>query len=613
MSSVPDIGIGEHLRISFIDIPVRARRMHTLAVRFISHRRPVQKKGVVMTTGNATWLHRLRDGFLPPSVSGKPIHEAVASIQEAVETHVMGSQPVQSYLEGLPKGPGTNCPDSPMPEILKYVAQQRGLIDKSDPRVRLRFVAELAMPAMAFERAEVLRVLLDHPDLTDEDRDLVHLADDLAPLHDQLWAAWFARVCVPFQECPDTKREVLRKALTSQLPVFDYTAFDLDGNTVVNRQTLAMAFPEVIGGIHKAICARVFGSLELARYFRALDAAYTCTEIDKLEKRWREVDITWVQLPQTIRFLPVHGFESGYGHPCCVNLEFMLSIRTPIFAKEIAAYREGALRWVECLLIGEQGVLEAYRTKLDRQDVAVFVDAIRSGARADQRFAGQSLPNRGDVAVEFGGRSFLDPSAGRMFCVKYQEALRAVCTPRTADILVPVFDADSFLHHAAVHELFHPLARTVECDAALGTAKGLLEESKASSAGIASSLTQHSTSAWARYLLAHYVARVARFFKTVVLTDESRASYVRENSSVTTTLFQSGLIRMTPEGIDLNDAMLEDGTWIRWPEELEIFVAGVVDAYVDHGAAALETLTTEYCSRGDETLLGQIIVLTNRS
>src|SRR3990167_7611554 len=125
--------------------------MHTLAVRFISLRRPVQKKGVVMTTGNETWLHRLRDGFVCPRVDGFPMHDAVATVQEAVETHIMGSQPVQAFFEDLPKGTGTNCPDSPMRELLKYVAQQRGLIDKSDPRVRLRFTTELVMPAMAFE------------------------------------------------------------------------------------------------------------------------------------------------------------------------------------------------------------------------------------------------------------------------------------------------------------------------------------------------------------------------------------------------------------------------------------------------------------------------------
>ena len=77
----------------------------------------------------------------------------------------------------------------------------------------------------------------------------------------------------------------------------------------------------------------------LADYFSALDAAYACEDIDRLEELWTLVDVAWIRIPRTVRFVPVHNIESGYEHPFGVSPEFRLEARTDIDQGLIAARR----------------------------------------------------------------------------------------------------------------------------------------------------------------------------------------------------------------------------------------------------------------------------------
>ncbi|MFH0852965.1 MAG: hypothetical protein V1853_00985 [bacterium] len=556
-----------------------------------------------------SWPVLVNHDFQEPSVADLGVPEIVMAVQEAVENHILGSGPILERLKSTAKGPGTSCPDSPIKEIHDYVARQRAPIDKSDPRVTLAFLKQFVWPVAQLERKTMSSLLLAHDDLTPDETILVSISPTLSILLDKLWAAWFTRVCVPFQSQPKERKADLKKLLSSQLPVYDYTVFDMKSDTIVSRQAWASAFPDQISAICKLIKSLNFESSELNRYFEALRLAYHSKEINSLEKLWSNVDVAWCQLGTDIRFLPVHGIESRYEHPRCVSPEFRLNVRTDIFTDEIKWYRTTEQDWAKRFLKDQPEVLQAYLTKSGKIDAGVFVEAFRSGVCLNFRFAGQNLPNRSEVALEHGGRVFMDPSSGRMRSPEYMEIIHKLCVPEVAKVLAPLCTPESFLHSTLRHEFGHPVARTTESDEALGDALPLLEEAKSTEVGTCAALPARQDKNWALTSLAQAIARIGRFSMKPIMENETSAAYVRDCQAIATILEICGIIEMTDDGLQVHLNSFNPNALV---QKAEVFVAKVVRAYVEHSPDSIKNLTQEYCNTEPGSLMARVIERVNR-
>lgn len=567
-----------------------------------------------VTVDKDLWRSVLREGFTPPPVSpdDDPVVTAIAA-SRAVQEHLLASSSVRTYLEQMPLwDEETVIQGSPLNEICRYVAIQRAQIDKSDPARNLLFISDLVFPALWFERETVLQALNRCATLSDDERRLIDLTGKLAIIHDALWHLWFERLAVPYQSLPKNERARAGDLLKSQLPQFDYTAYKLFDGEILNRQPWRTAFNPVDQIVYGLSVLRPFDSEPLNRYFVALRAAYSCDTLDAdvLEAGWAVVDEAFLALPPTLRFLPVHGIESGYEHPVGVSPDFRLHARTDYYRGEINRIR-GAVEGYAAHLLGEDSDrVAAYRQRLVRTDAAVFGDIIRSGVCANFRLAGQSLPNRPEVAHRSGGRIILDKASGELMQSVYQDAVRKHCTAETAAWITPLVTPDSFLEHTASHEFSHPLWRSSSGDASLGEAKDLLEEAKASCFGIAAMLWADPGPERVRSLAAHVVARTFRNFHRSAIGNPTVAPYVRECAVAMTTLCRaSGILREASQGIVVNQERI-DGN--RWRTELERFLVPLTRAYANTDRQALQQLADEYCQMGPSTPLGDIAAWINR-
>ncbi len=291
-------------------------------------------KGETTMTKQLKWENVLRKGFVMPSMNrDTPLPDAITATTDAVAKHLLHSKLVRAYLENIPKGAGTQCPDSSLDNLVKYVAIQRGEIDKSNPILSLVFHQKIIMPVFEFERKQVLAALQLIDDVAVNELRIFHLSTRLGILLDAFWAKWFEKIVSPYQSLDEANKKLYEKSTRDTLAQYDYTVFDYGHDGCANRKTWTTAFPEEILAIIaileklKEVCAED----SLANYFQTLKRAYACTEVELLESVWANVDRAWIKIPPTSRLVPVHGMESGYEHPFCVSPEFRLEVRTAEF------------------------------------------------------------------------------------------------------------------------------------------------------------------------------------------------------------------------------------------------------------------------------------------
>lgn len=555
-----------------------------------------------------TWSETLRVGFNSPVIlRSTSLPEAVAIATKAVAEHLLQSGLLRQYLERLPKGSGTNCPGSPVVELVKYVATQRGDINKSDPRLNLAFHREFIKPVFDFERSEVLRAAMLAGDSSSQEMHLLAVATRIADHHDQLWAAWYEKVVVPYASLDAEGKSKYEQFAQGQLAQFDYTAFDFDPEKgCVNPSPWLDAFPDQmhpIIGMLTGLAVNPQTDPALAAYFGALGMAFYCDDISELESQWAEVDRVWVKIPSTCRIVPTHGMESGYEHPFCVSPEFRIDVRTDESRDVIDRSREATIGYAADLGLG-QDLIDITKQKLDHIDIGVFVNAIRAGVSLNFRYAGQAVPNRQDIVSELGGRIFIDQAGQHLPLKSYIEYLDKYCTPETAEALKVFITPRSLCIHTVVHEYAHPVGRTKESDAALGSAgMKLLEEAKASLLGVVADEWRNPSPKNRLELIAVTVARLIRFMRKNVLENTTAAPYVRENFVAATTLFDAGVLYLMDKGIAVHLGMAQSYGWFF---ELRLFNQALLEAYKDHNLTSLQGLTDEFCNRENEPIAGLI-------
>lgn len=544
--------------------------------------------------------------------------EVVSATLKAVTDHLSSSIHVRQFLMDLPKGQNTCCPDSPIDELVKYVASRSAKIDKSDPALNLEFMEKIVRPAITFFHQEMFAALNDCEDISREEWAMFLNGRRLAEITTELWFKWYEKVVVPFNQLGEDEKKQYEALFSSGFPQFDYTVFDLgrdqDGNPVIrNRQTWAQAFPAEISEI-RTILGDLIQTQTSSRQTRAhleqLGIAYGCTDIEKLEECWAEVDRRWIEIPRTQRVILLYGMENGYEHFRCVSPELQIVVRDKGYETPLAFIRAGIVAVFSHLPLDPEvigNLPKIFETKLERTDVDAFLPVLIGGVCLNFRAAGQALPNRQDVSEE-GGRIFLDPNSCREAEISYAENLKKNCTSATEEALIPLIKANDVLLYIAGHEFSHPVARTAESDAVLGSSLRLLEETKATVGGIPANLRVNSTPNNRLTIVAIMLARIIRTLHKAWLSNPTVANYVTESKVLAQMLISKGVIKVTPEGIDVDvDRVQSYG----WGIGFQVLFTEIVSAYARGRCDLLEKIKEEHCdaSKGD---LAKLIAHINR-
>ncbi|MFH1749444.1 MAG: hypothetical protein ABH837_00870 [bacterium] len=560
------------------------------------------KKNLVVEAEN-----QIRSGFTAPVIEkSSSLPGAINAAISAVSDHVLRSDSVREFVELLPKGEGTSCPDSPIGEIVRYMAQQIGHINKSDPIVNLNFNINLVRPVFMLEREQVLAATGQIDDITPVERLLLETGSRIASFVDLLWADWFKKVVVPYQSLPEYERKAYEKRLESQLDQYDYTVF--------NRQTWAKAFSQqgtitAITDLLKGLCESevIRETPGLSEYFNCLILAYECTDIAQVEKYWAGVDWAWIELPRELRIIPVHGMENGYEHPFCISPEFRLEVRTENQEVRtlVDSIRAGTISYSKELGLGDE-FIDVVTSKLGLLDIDEFVCAVRSGVSLNFRISGQVVPNRQEV-MNIGGKIFLNPTTGPILVERYNHFAKLHCLPDTAQMVNSSLAASSFTLHTTTHECFHPVGCTQEVDKALGDDKPILEEGKASLGGILVTDSVNNGALSHRIDLAILcLTRPLRFFHKTALSNPTIAPYVRECKITVVTLYRAGVFTLEKDGVKINIDADRLSDWIR---EIEIFIKKLLHAYANKDTVLLHLLREEYC---EDPIVTRMINWINR-
>lgn len=571
------------------------------------------------------WKETLRHGFsLSEALRQTPITEEVSLsefiglITKAVSEHLQDSPEIESYLKQLPKGSGTSCPDSPLEELIKYVGQQTGNIDKSDPVLTLAFIRDLIMPVFEFEREQVV-LGVRHPsfrDITTVEYQMIWIGCELAHAHDILWMKWFEKIVVPYQSLDQAGKTDYIEMVKYTLATYDYTVFDYNPDKgCVDRKPWAVAFPEEINEIADKLemlkhASNVIHCTEvdpaIVKYLEALRRAYLCIDIGQLESLWTAVDLAWIHISTTCRIIPVHGMESQHEHPFGVSMEFRLMIRTSESRDLIERRRSGVLEHARAMGLDNE-LLSILSQKLRCVDISVFVTAVRSGVQMNFRFSGQAVPNRQDVLAE-GGRIFLDQDAPSKKLKEAIEYIEKHCARDTAIALKKAISLKSILTFILDHEYSHPIALTKVIDEALGTDKILLEESKATLLGIQGDLWSDSSAENRLRCTATIIVRVLGEMNKTNLENDTFAPYVRDNLVTATMLLEIGVITLSNEGVVVN---IEKARSDMWYETLKAYNAQLIAAYTTHDRDALHRLVARYCDKSHPDV-SRLIAWVNR-
>jgi len=528
-----------------------------------------------MKISSQLWLDAIRRGLvIPPISADTPWPEAVSIVIAALAQHLKNSEHVRAYLMNLEKGSGTSCPDSPIEELIKYVAEQNGQIDKTDPVVNGAFIEKIVFPVFELQRQCLKDVVAGNKDITYEEKELFYFSVEFAKLIDKLYSRWFEKLVVPYQQKNETEQATYCRVLKDRLGHFDYTVFDYRDGVITNRQTWAQAFPEETQAIGELLGRMSnFKNKEIREYFQALASAYLCTDIAKLEELWAAVDKAWIKIPADCRMFPVHGMENGYEHPYGVSPEYRLTVRKDYGQDMISETKKAVLLHAREIDI-EDWLVELAKKKLSRMDTSVFSNAVVGGVCANFRYAGQVVPNRQDILAE-DGKIFLDIDTTVSAIETYRGIVLKHCAPGTAEKLIPMITVDGMLLHTIAHEYTHPVGCTPKGDKALGDMKNRVEETKATLGGLAAVLAHPGKISPAENA-ALSTARICRFLSKATYENPTAQPYVRENLAMAKLLLDAEVVKLTPEGIVVN---LEFAQLSKWQNLLQQFYFLVVAAY----------------------------------
>lgn len=215
-------------------------------------------------------------------------------------------------------------------------------------------------------------------------------------------------------------------------------------------------------------------------YFQAYRRALMETDIDRLEERWREVDMLWMDVKGP--FQPVHAMES-YSDPTRTRIdpEFRIVIdddRAKVVNEQAKSTQEALIQNLSVVFGGYYSFLSS-RPAIENSMPLAGTVIVMCGLNLDFRSAGQNVPNRTNVKVEKGVKIFMDLKTFEIRSKEAREALVAVFGEEFAALYYQ--DPDYRIAAGVLtagHEFNHNSFVTPETDSLLKN-KNLVEETKA--------------------------------------------------------------------------------------------------------------------------------------
>jgi len=530
----------------------------------------------------------IREGFKKPSVKNEKLSDAVLIILNAISEHIKNSSTIRSLLEKQEKGSGTNCPDSPIEELIKYLASQNGEIDKSDSLVNLKFMEDFVSVIFGFERDCLQESIFNNQNISKKESELLITSLILCGLFDNLYCRWFEKVVITYNSLNEQEKKSYHQAIEANLANFDYTVFDYSGTTGINkRQTWAEAFPSEINPIVTILRgSNVLKNEEFAPYFLALADAYDCRDISQLENLWHQVDEEWVKISGACRFLPIHGMEKRE-HSFCVSPEFRLLVRTENGEQEIAnRIKSSTPKFASKIGIKEE-LVEIASKKMEKIEMGVFVTALKAGASANFKTPSQLVPRR---KID-GGRVLLDLQAAEAHVVDCKKILTKYCEPNKKDLFSELLTAEGLIAQTISRQCTRHIGCTPENDEKLGEKKTILEEAKATCGGMASILESFSCEKRME-LLAFSVAKICLFFNLKMHKDNSLQPYFNENLAMANFMINAGLVEIS--GKNLKIKLSKEGL-DKWNVFLRDFYFDVIKSYHSTNPEKINRKKTLYC------------------
>lgn len=542
-----------------------------------------------------------RDFVAPVVDLNMPWQQAVSIITNALAEHIKSSAAVREYISSLEKGSGTNCPDSPEEEIIKYLAEQNGQIDKSDASVNWRFMNDLVFPVFDFERKCLANLTLGSNNLSAEEKHLVLFSLGFGEFIDKLYSRWYQDIVIDYQMLDKDKQLIYEKSFKKNLGQFDYTVYNVSINQGAfgikfdyeDRQTWAEAYPKEIGEIVNLLdTAKNFEDDNLRNYFKALSSAFACCDISGLEEAWAKVDEAWIKIPADSRLIPIHGMENGYEHPYGISPEFRLVVRNDYGQDMISEIRQLTPAYAREIEISDD-LVKLAECKMANMDMGIFVTVVKSGFCANFRTAGQVVPNRQDI-LKKGGKIFLDIDSSKNLIKTYKRLLLKYCEPEIGKLLADIISVDGLLADTISHECTHPIGCTPESDLALGDTKSRLEEAKATIGGLAAILSRKPEN-WAE-IVALSIARICRFFTYATYNNPTDQAYVRENIVMANLLLAAKIVNIESYNEIKIKIDLSEGCLLKLQELMKYFYNDVVYNYHSiEPATAVQGLEKLYC------------------
>lgn len=269
------------------------------------------------------------------------------------------------------------------------------------------------------------------------------------------------------------------------------------GSDRISQTPYAAAFPKQYQALDE-IVGRLIARLQnqhpdretvaFEKYFQAFKDASAEINPDQLEKRWREVDWTWMDIQGPLQ--PVHAMES-YAEPARLRVdpEFRVVVEDPNAQALNDQARRTQQQLIEDYLDGFSGyqTLEGSIPAMRSSMVRAISTLIMSGSNLNFRAAGQNVPNRADVRVEKGAKIFLDPVSMEFRFAQMKKLVGHVFGEDFArrEFVDPGALVDGGIEIAG-HEVSHSAFVTPETDGKIGsTLVSLIEEAKADFGGIA--------------------------------------------------------------------------------------------------------------------------------
>lgn len=530
----------------------------------------------------------IKEGFEKPSVENEKFSDAVLIILNAVSEHIKNSPTIRSLLEKQDKGLGTNCPDSPVEELIKYLASQNGKIDKSNSLINLGFIKKFVLPVFSFERNCLQEAIFNNKNISKKEAQIFITSLVVSGLFDELYCHWFEKIIVAYDFLGQREQSFYYRDIEKELSDFDYTVFNYSQDVgITNRQTWAEAFPSEIGAIVSVLRgANILDGQEFNDYFWALADAYDCRDISQLENLWHQVDEKWVKISNSCRLLPIHGMEKRE-HDFCVSPEFRLLVRTENGEqKMVDQIKNSAPKFAFELGIKEE-LVEIASKKMENIEMGVFVTALKAGAGANFKLSGQTAPKRKVDGVKV----FLDFQAVEDHVDRCKKILTKYCEPNQKDLFSNLLTPKGLIAQTIFRQCIHYIGCTPESDERLGEKKFILEEARKTCGGAANILENFSQEEHLE-LLAFSVAKICSFFDAKMHKDKSFQPYFNETLAMANFIINAGLVEVS--GKNLKIKLSKEG-FKKWNLFLRDFYFDVIKSYHSTNSEKIDRKKTNYC------------------